>query len=1715
MAHKPWHPGIARSLVLVLIIFRQQCASSSCRFAVKRPFCRRFGEPQDPRRSDLSVKLCQLECSQLSSCVGISHDGSDCDLWTSDCDFGALGAGNYSLMSKGCFRTEIQSPSFGRFSALQAIRRVAVVATGGINDVRLNALQLFAQQLRSGIGSTKYLLEIIPYPSDEAHLRHALQNDHVDAMLGPWGKSEDDQLLQHLADLHRPKVIVAGLEGSNTWPKVVNLHSNLPQHITEMLLRSIGLAGLSLALVSSTSLARHCQVAPQFLEDLGISVILNSSLDSSDPNWQGLADNLGSAQPDLLLVCLDDLAVQRLLTVMKTMGGGGFFPKALLLPTLDVARSDLPELTWSIGADCWLEGGPLTFRPSYSKAQFIQDYQRQFYASPPLAAAEAYAAAELMVLALEGGSAMASYPTVNTVLGRLDMSSTTPLTCATVQLLPAVSAGFPRVVTVGPDTYQAKDRDGPVYPAPSWQVRNCTSPTPRFYGWGFLADDCVLCAELLQESAWSSETQRRECRDCGAGETYIRLSEDQGSCFKSCNAGYFDSNGTCTSCAPGSFRSEGMAAHQCVACPAGRFSSEAAASCIPCMVGYAAPTLGMHSCEACRPGFFSALEGAKFCGACLEGHFSGAFASSRCEKCPAGTASKLTGSSVCEDCPPGSYSEGLRCTLCPVGQYQHLSRQTKCLEDGLGMLSPEPGLAVPSNTKHFFLLRYLNASRGTPPVQLERCMANPEVCLENEACEVGHSGRQCFACLPGFVRVTANSCSRCPDRFYGIFFATIYFFGYVLVIHMLMILADLTNLKDCHLMLLKILLNHCIAMAVLGSQMWRYLTEAGLFTSNATLQWLMELIVATDGAPQGEASWFSLSCLMQPPFASTPWIDRLANAKHHELEELQSERDDLAAYQYLNEVFVVLTWNALPVLVVLMSCIACCAILDRYMRSRMHLWPKAVDFYAKVSIFGSAVAHFWHVDSHTVYIQLARKRVLGLFWPLKYANSFARSSWPVLKHRTFLADHAPARTAVFHLMYFAVARRNLQVFTCEVLGEADPARVLRKQGAVECRVDDPLVATCIALAAMWAIVYPVVTMFFLRHHVKSQNRQASPSWAIQLNGYAVWWWEAVIYLRKLGFLLLELVPGSRPKIFCFTVCCLAALHAQEIYRPFDDRQGGLLNRIERYQLWSTLTPSLATLLAFELDNSRTSSRSLWSAIVVLCFVSHVLFIIVWIFHFFQNPLRRTAFWMAQWTPSAEKGWYLRNLILLSRSWWESSLRAQPYLAFHSLHGFVTVSGSGGDKALVPHLPQGHELPEVLLNSDEYRLRFSSVPSFLGEDIMPSSPSRLLVHKYLMSAVKYVVTNCHTISSSLLDFVLRAAFVLHKELVSAKQVRMVATDVARSILDRASEDKNPVLLRDEEEASESSDDETDAAKELHSKAAGRALEKELREHPEMLMEWQDFEDLKALAKELQAKGQGVTAKDLAIQHESQETPRTQVAPVDSVRIRPQQVDDVERTYRKKVSAMFSQWTFQHGMTLVDLRQGLALLRQVPPMELQVWLDAFERQWIPELLSSDRVIRRPAILEEEEAQAIKAVIESTFTGRAVTRRTRIQNVQMKKNWEVALEKEETKLEVALKWTRLLFWAYCGRFFVFKIAHLKCITQREKRQQQSFAATLQAPNLETMKLEPESQEAQMLGAEPVPEQLSPPAAPAVRHFEVKKSVLLASDQARARLSEQGETR
>eukprot|EP00913_Durusdinium_trenchii_P024713 g23197.t1 len=162
-------------------------------------------------------------------------------------------------------------------------------------------------------------------------------------------------------------------------------------------------------------------------------------------------------------------------------------------------------------------------------------------------------------------------------------------------------------------------------------------------------------------------------------------------------------------------------------------------------------------------------------------------------------------------------------------------------------------------------------------------------------------------------------------------------------------------------------------------------------------------------------------------------------------------------------------------------------------------------------------------------------------------------------------------------------------------------------------------------------------------------------------------------------------------------------------------------------------------------------------------------------------------------------------------------------------------------------------------------------------------------------------------------VIRAAFLLQQELLHAKQARLVATDVARPILDRASEAKDPVLLRDEDELGESSDDDElyTGVQELHSKAIGRTLAKELREHKEILAEWKGMAALETLFRELRSRGRGVTALDLAAEHVTGESPAhgphavparsTQAplsGPVKTLKLSSEMDDDLDRIYRKK-------------------------------------------------------------------------------------------------------------------------------------------------------------------------------------------------------------------------
>ncbi|CAE7942007.1 unnamed protein product, partial [Symbiodinium necroappetens] len=689
-----------------------------------------------------------------------------------------------------------------------------------------------------------------------------------------------------------------------------------------------------------------------------------------------------------------------------------------------------------------------------------------------------------------------------------------------------------------------------------------------------------------------------------------------------------------------------------------------------------------------------------------------------------------------------------------------------------------------------------------------------------------------------------------------------------------------------------------------------------------------------------------------------------------------------------------------------------------------------------------------------------------------------------------------ARAAVFQLMHFAVARRNLRVLTCVNLGSrAGGISVLMRQGSVGCRPEDPLLVVSLVLAFFWGVVYPSVIMRGLRRDIpRLSDPHVLKRWSTIINGYSrtVWWWEGAVFVRKFAFLVLEVLPvGSEARTLLFVVTCILSLYAHEVYLPFDSRQNGVLNRIERFQLWCALLPSLGGLILMQ-ATGMTESRlpSYWTAVVAACFACHLVFLFAWCYAFFQNAALRAASRLGQQSWPRRRGLF-RDTVKIAGDWAAARSHAAPYAAFHAMHGFVTVSGSGADEALVPYLPRGHDLLNTMPDWTTYRLRLSSMPLFTHKVITPSSSARLALHQNLMYTVEHILSgpgSKSVFSASLAEFALRAAFLLFGE--DARKVhknRQAPQDVTRQALDRATVARDPILMRDANDAGDQSDDDDDdpaGAKEARSKAASAELAKELCRCMDVLSSWPAFASVQRLAARVKAEGRSVTKTDLeslhaAGDHKMQETQQESNAASaayltsdseDEEDGQEHSASDLRKDCGSKVSAMFSDWPYLRGLSLGDLQRGLALVRQVPRQQLVVWLDVFEEHRVPELLRADHVLRRFAVLREASAEThLVAYDRSVGFGPQPT-------------WTAMVQQEQTKLHVALKWARLLFWYASGQFVVFKVAHLKCI--REKRRGMVKIDIAEAP----------------VAADRAP------GLDAIRTFNVNVSALVVSDQARA---------
>eukprot|EP00913_Durusdinium_trenchii_P011254 g10567.t1 len=179
----------------------------------------------------------------------------------------------------------------------------------------------------------------------------------------------------------------------------------------EMLVQSLGVSSKSLALVGATT-ARSCQLQPSILADLNLSVLLNLSLSSDDSvAWEGVALAVADAKPQLLMACSTEVGASRLVAALRSAGEEGFFPEALLLPSADLTTWDL---SWAMlgtmrplrRAGSMGDGrarhpvSKTTWRPPWLPSVASPSAAQ---VAPSWAAAETFAAAELLMLQLEGG----------------------------------------------------------------------------------------------------------------------------------------------------------------------------------------------------------------------------------------------------------------------------------------------------------------------------------------------------------------------------------------------------------------------------------------------------------------------------------------------------------------------------------------------------------------------------------------------------------------------------------------------------------------------------------------------------------------------------------------------------------------------------------------------------------------------------------------------------------------------------------------------------------------------------------------------------------------------------------------------------------------------------------------------------------------------------------------------------------------------------------------------------------------------------------------------------------------------------------------------------------------------------------------------------------------------------------------------------------------
>ena len=160
----------------------------------------------------------------------------------------------------------------------------------------------------------------------------------------------------------------------------------------------------------------------------------------------------------------------------------------------------------------------------------------------------------------------------------------------------------------------------------------------------------------------------------------------------------------CIDCTSGSFQTLSGQSFCDRTCPIGTYGTVQGATsvqdaCLDCPTGHMCPTISMQFPVTCPQGTFQPNVRSSSCTQCPQNSYASALGSTSCTKCVEPLQTSGIGSTsisecveisksctgaqrpvddICTDCEPGFYSNGIGCSLCPIGYSQPIPKQTEC-----------------------------------------------------------------------------------------------------------------------------------------------------------------------------------------------------------------------------------------------------------------------------------------------------------------------------------------------------------------------------------------------------------------------------------------------------------------------------------------------------------------------------------------------------------------------------------------------------------------------------------------------------------------------------------------------------------------------------------------------------------------------------------------------------------------------------------------------------------------------------------------------------------------------------------------------------------------------------------------------------------------------------------------------------------------------------